>query len=238
MMKHLVPMAMINKSLFRSIAFLILLLQVGTIVAIAQNTDFKGRVGVKASGDFSDRISGSIELEQRFKSNLSLFDKTIVEPEISYAIFNNLKVGLVWRSLVEQNSQYQRQFQHRGGIFASYKTDIDDFVVKLKAGLQYGFDDLSGPSKNNQRKLVDRNSISVEYNWFGTKITPFAEYEIFCHLNHPQGAIFNQFRIKAGTAYRLGKKSEINLYYMFENEFNVSNPSDSHILGIGYSYKF
>jgi len=48
---------------------------------------------------------------------------------------------------------------------------------------------------------------------------------------------FNKMRYKVGTNYELNLKSELSLRYMLEDEFNVVEPLQAHILVLGYSMK-
>jgi hypothetical protein len=103
--------------------------------------------------------------------------------------------------------------------------------------MQYGFDYLTHSFMwSNQQELVNRNSVTVQYKWFGKPITPEAGLELYCHLNHPGGAIVNKLRTKAGVTYRVNKKTDVQVYYYFDNEFNVAYPTDSHILGLSCSF--
>jgi hypothetical protein len=203
----------------------------------AQTTDFRARAGVKIQKDITKKLSASLEYEHRFYNYLTCFDKALIEPSVSYELFPFLKVGAEWRFMVDQNLVRKIGFKQRATVFIRFQRSIDDFDIKLQTALQYGFDELT-LSVNNNQNLVNRNTIDIEYNWFGSKFTPFATYEFFYHINDPNGGIINQWRAKAGTAYRITKKTEISLYYLFENEFNVAYPVDANVIGIGFSHKF
>jgi len=195
------------------------------------------RLSGDVSTDIGQRFKANLEYEHRFDKNLTTFDKAYLEPALSFDIANNLKIGASYRVMLDQNSKRVSSFEQRAGAFVRYDTSIDDFDFKLKTAIQYGFDDLTNASNYIQQKLISRTSVAVEYNWFGSKFKPFASYEFFVHLNHPNGTIANQWRLKAGTDYRLSKKAAINIYYMFENEFNVVAPIDANVIGLGFSYK-
>jgi hypothetical protein len=104
--------------------------------------------------------------------------------------------------------------------------------------MQYGFDDLSVANDFINNKLVSRNSIQIDYDWFGTKLRPYAKYEFFTHLNHPQGTIINQQRMSLGSSYKISKALSVDAFYMFENEMNIVAPVNAHILGAGIEYSF
>lgn len=203
----------------------------------AQTTDFRARAGVKIQKDITKKLTASLEYEHRFDNNLTCFDKALIEPSLSYDVFKFLRIGAEWRFMVDQNLKREIAYKQRAAVFVKYKRSIDDFDISLRTALQYGFDELT-LSVNNSQNLVSRNTLEIEYNWFGSKFTPFIGYEFFYHINDPNGGIINESRTKAGTSYSLSKKSEISVYYLFENEFNVANPVDAHVVGIGFSHKF
>lgn len=204
----------------------------------AQNTDVKLRLSAKVEKEISKKLSGSLEYEHRLDQNLSTFDKAFLEPSVSYDLNKSMKVGAVYRIILDQNKVREQGMEQRVAAYVRYSLEYDDFEFQVKTALQYGFDDLTNSSFSYDQKLISRTSLEVQYNWFGSKFTPFASAELFYHINDPKGGIINQTRMKAGTAYKISKSSKVQVYYLFENEFNVAYPVDAHILGASYSFKF
>lgn len=204
----------------------------------AQTTDFRLRAGLKIQKEITKKIAASVEYEHRFDNNLTTFDQALLEPSLSYDIVKFMSVGAEWRFMVDQDQKRLIRYKQRGAFFIRFRKTLGDFDFKLKTAIQYGFDDLTANSNNNRQKLINRNSLEIDYSWFGTKITPFAGYEFFYYINDPNGSIINLWRLKAGVSYRLSKSSDISVYYIFENEFNVANPVDANVIGFSYSYKF
>lgn len=206
--------------------------------SVAKTTDFRLRLSTKVENEFGKKLSASLEYEHRFNQNLTTFDKAFLEPTVSYQLIKPLELGLHYRLSLNQNKTREQHFEQRVASYLRYKFEFDDFEFRLKTILQYGFDDITNPSFSYDQKLVNRNSLEIQYNWFGTKITPFAAGELFYYINDPQGGILNQARVKAGAEYDINKHSKLQAYYMYESEFNVAFPVNSHTLGFGYSYKF
>jgi predicted porin len=231
-MKRQAMVTMIN-----TIKKFLLLTTIGAFASItgnAQEVDYRARAGVKVQKDITKQLSASIEYEHRFDNYLTTFDKALIEPSLSYELFPFLRIGADWRFMIDQNRTREIEFKQRAAIFVRTQYDVDDFEIKLRTALQYGFDDLTFSSG---QKLISRNTIEVEYNWFGSKFKPSVSYEFFYHINNTNGGIINQWRAKAGTSYRLSKKSELSLNYLFEKEINVAYPVNAHVIGIGLSYK-
>lgn len=206
--------------------------------ANAQSSDFRMRFSAKVENEITKKLSASIEYEHRFDQNLTTFDKALLEPSVSYELIKPLEIGMNYRLSLDQNKTRERGFEQRIAGYIRYKFEFDDFECRLKTILQYGFDDLTNPSFSYDQKLVNRNSFEIQYNWFGTRITPFAFGELFYYINNPHGGIVNQARIKTGAEYEISNHSKLQAYYMYENEFNVAFPVNSHTLAFGYAYKF
>jgi hypothetical protein len=203
----------------------------------AQSTDVRSRMAIELSGDITNRMEGSIEIQERQKNNLATFDKAFVEPALSYKLNKAWRTGVEVRLMVDSKRNGSVAYRMRPAAYLRYKFDVDDFEIRLKTSLQYGFDDLTNLYLSYNQKLISRNSVNIEYNWFGTKLKPGIGAEFYYHINNPQGGIVNQVRLKAGVNYRINKKSNIDVYYLFDNELNVSYPVDAHVLGLTYALK-
>jgi hypothetical protein len=228
---------MISKSL-KYLLLLLTLVPGSVLESGAQTTDLRLRAGVKVQKKISKDFLANIEYEHRLNNYLSTFDKSNLQVSLSYDINKNIRTGISWRASADQNRRRIIEYKQRGSVFLRYKRSIDDFDINLKTLLQYGFDDLTNPSFSYGQNLINRNSIGIEYNWFGTKLKPFIGCELFYHVNHPNGGIINNFRIDLGILYRISRNSDLSFYYLFDNEFNVAYPVDAHVIGIGYTFKF
>lgn len=201
--------------------------------AVAGNSDFGTRIGADVSHEFYNKLGVAVEAEQRFRGNTSIYDKTLIEPSAYYDIVKNFRVGASCRVAYDRSKKGEYTFKQRGSGYVRYRFKLDDFDIRAKVALQYGFDDLTNSSSSN--KLINRNSLTVKYQWFGKPITPEAGCEMFYHINNETGAIVNQMRYKLGIAYKINKKSDIKIYYLIDDEFNVKAPTDTHVLGFSYS---
>lgn len=237
-MKNLVQATMmIKRNITAFLLFIVLTLPISKM-GNAQTTDFRLKASLKIQKVFIKKITASIEYEHRFDNYLTTFDQALIEPSISFDIIKPLCIGAEWRFMADQDIIRRISYKQRGAFFIRYKKTIGDFEFKFRTAIQYGFDDLTNYSSNNRKKLINRNYFSADYNWFGSRVTPFAGYEFFYHINTPNGGIINQWRLKIGCGYQISKSSDIYLNYIFENEFNIANPVDAHVIGFGYSFKF
>lgn len=204
----------------------------------AQNPDLRIRLYGELQKEITRKIDVNFKYEHRLNKYITSFDKAFFEPSLSYSLNNNIRFGASYRMGLNQNNLYKRKIQNRTSAYAQYRFEFDDFRLRIRSILQYGFDDLSILNDFLNNKLVTRNSIQIDYNWFGTKFKPYSKYEFFIHLNHPQGTIINQQRLSFGTNYDINNTFSLKTFYMFENEMNIVNPLNIHILGAGIDYSF
>lgn len=208
----------------------------GHISLTARNTDFRSRLGVNLSADLTQDLGLGVSFEQRFSNHLTLIDKALAEPELYYKLNKNFRIGGTWRISYDRSYKGYYSVKHRYTGYLRYRFLIDDFDCRIKTALQYGVDDLTSSIYSTDNNLIHRNSFDIKYKWFGKPFTPGLGFELYTHLNHPQGTIVNQLRAKAGVTYKINKKSDLELYYLFDNEFNIAYPTSSHILGLSYSF--
>jgi len=198
----------------------------------AAQTDLGSRIGIKLKTEAIKDVEFGLNIQQRFENNLSTFDKFIVEPGVAYDLSKSFKTGVEYRFSLSQNQRRIRDSRHRFSGFIRYKKDIDDFDLRVKTSLQYGMDNESSSFLDYRNRLFSRNSFSLSYNIFGSKLTPKAEYEFFYHVSNPNGGIINAWRITASVDYELSKNKTLAVFYIFDKELNVVSPINAHIFGV------
>ena len=83
-------------------------------------------------------------------------------------------------------------------------------------------------AKNN---LSLRSRLSVKYDIPNCKINPFISAELYTRLDKWQA--FDKARYRAGASYKINKKNDISLFYLYEDV--SGNDPDCHAVGFEYS---
>ncbi len=79
-----------------------------------------------------------------------------------------------------------------------------------------------------------RSRLQVNYDIKNTPLTPFANAEMF----HGEGGL-QKVRYTVGTSLALTKHHNLKVYYRFRDIYGTNeDEQDTHVLGIGYTYKF
>ena len=178
------------------------------------------------------------ELEQRFKNNSLQYNRTLLTLGAEYDPAKWLSLGGAGRVVFVADREGQIHPRYRIHFDGTGSYDLSEFTFSFRTRLQYGFEDILLFSDLKENSLVSRNRLKVRYHFFGTKFRCFASLESWHYLSELPGPVFLKMKYTAGLSYDLNFRSRFSLRYIFEDEFNVSNPDQLHILVIGYEHSF
>lgn len=85
--------------------------------------------------------------------------------------------------------------------------------------------------KEAKENLSLRSRLSIKYDIPNCKINPFVSAELYTRLDKWQA--YDKARYRAGLSYKINKKNDISLFYLYEN-VNGNDP-DCHAIGFEYS---
>lgn len=201
-----------------------------------QQKDFQSWYELELNVDLKSGIDLSLEAEQRFDNNSLQYDRSLVTLEADYDLTGWFNVEMGLRGILKTNSERRLQTRYRIHTDATFEHSVSDFDCSLRSRLQYGFDDQIIRDVTGYNKLVNRNKLKVDYHIFGTRIGLSAYVESYHLLSGSPIRSFYKMRYSAEIQYMLNFRSDINLRYILEDEFNVTDPLQSHILKLGFSY--
>jgi len=192
---------------------------------------------IAISKKIGDRWKVSLEEEFRFTEDISRFDIFFTDLGLDYKINKHFSAGVNYRFYQNQNSDGDFVTQHRFSTNINYKQKLDRFTFEYRLQFQNKDEDfLSGNSENNVYNL--RNKISVDYDIKNFKLEPYFQAEIFRKYETGEESYFNKMRWKLGASYPVTRKSDIELFYIIDNELNQSYPKTTYVLGLGYKFSF
>jgi Protein of unknown function (DUF2490) len=223
---------------FRTILIHFVLLFVTAGMSLyAQQKDFQSWYEVQVKTALKNGINVSGELEQRFKNNSLQYDRTLLTLAASYDPLDYLGVGGGVRFLMASDKEGVISPRYRVHANATGKYVIGGVDLSLRVRFQYGFEDFLYFTEIRDNVFANRNKLKVAYHLYGTRIDLFVSTETWGLFNNLDGRFFKKIRYSAGASYNLNFQSELSLRYILEDEFNRTNPLQSHILVLGYSYK-
>ncbi len=220
----------------KNIGLLFLLVFLLPVLSHSQTSDAKLWLGVSLEKKLNKKFNASIDLEQRFYNNVSSIDRFLLEPSLSYKLSKRWSLNLKYRIWKRQTVEQYYELHQRTSMGLSYKKKLHGINFRITGRLQYGMPDNYENNYYVSKRLLTRNSMKASYKIFGTRYTPFCKYELFTSLKRLDFLNY-QWRLAGGSSIYINDDIDLQVYYIYENEYNVLNPVSSHIWGFSLNYK-
>ncbi len=203
-----------------------------------QQRDFQSWWELELRKDLRGGFDIAGELEQRFRNNSLQYDRTLVTITGGYGVNRYLDLNMGVRGVAVMSRELQMQSKFRVHADATGSVMLGGIDLSLRTRFQYGFDDVLEVGYFRLNTLVNRNRLKAAFHLFGTRFDLFAYAETWHLLNDVPSRLTYKLRLSGGVEYALNFVSGLTLRYILEDEFNVRNPLQSHILIVGYGYRF
>ena len=181
--------------------------------------------------EFNKELSKKWELsfipEIRLQDDLSV-DEYIFEGKRGYEPFKFLGFAAAYRYNTNVTNSGNVSF-HSAVFDITGSTEFDRFDASLRTRITNDTDGGDVPWKT----FYFRPRVKLQYNIKGSKIEPFANYELFMNLK--ENDVYKG-RFDIGCTRKFGDFHRIGLYYRLQDYF--SERQSIHILGIDYRFKF
>ncbi len=152
--------------------------------------------------------------------------------------FSFLKVSLAYRSIEKFQIDNSISFRHRAMLDISLKKKFGSFDLSYRQRIQSEVRNVYSSDIGSIPEWYSRNKFAVKYD-LDKPITPYLAVEFRYQINNPRSVESNKQwhrnRYFAGINYKRNDKNSFGLYYMIQQEFNVSAPQDLYIIGLEYS---
>ncbi len=203
-----------------------------------QVEDFQSWWELELNKKISGRLDLNAEIEQRFKNNSLQYSRTLLTLSASYDLLDFLRLGGGARTVFVMDREQQLHARYRLHLDGVGSYDLSGFDLSLRIRLQYGFDDFTVLRYLALNTLVNRNRLKVTHHIFGTRFGWFASAESWHGSTLESQWLTFGMRYSAGARFSPNFTSRFSLRYILENEFNVVNPRQLHVLVLGYTYRF
>lgn len=232
------------------------------LLAHAQGSDFGIWTSLGATKKLDKKWTVGLEAELRNRNDSKTISRWTGEVSASYKIQPWLKASAAYK-LIDDNNREKITYhtdgsennwrpsywglKHRVSLSLTGSVDLGGWSLSLRERWQYTY----RPEKVTSRydfdnewwekttvkgkgKNVLRSRLQVEYNIPKCKIDPFAHVELFNAWN------IQKVRYTLGADWKLQKRHVVTAFYRYQdvNGDDDDNDPDSHILGLGYTYKF
>ena len=193
--------------------------------------------GIKINYDITTKLGFSFEEEVRLFDNFSKLDKYYSELGLSFEVNEFIEIGAYYRFASIKNPDVNYSHYHRFHSEIILNSDLKRYNFSFRSRFQTKYTDPYVSDNGKIPRDYLRNKISVSYNIRKSPITPFACYEIFYQLNNQYGNVIDKSWFTLGMKYRFKNRDRISVFYRLSQEYNVADPLNLNIIGIGYSTK-
>jgi hypothetical protein len=232
-----------------------------SVPAVAGDDDFGLWLGAEVDKKLSDHWGLYAGGEFRNRANLKEVDRWTADVGAEYRINDYLRLSAGYE-LLYRHTAYKETYHDDDGtvnkMIPPYWSLRHRFNVSLTTGFTWGLFGFSlrerwqytyRPEAKNKKYDTDteewgdvkgsgdhvlRSRLQVEYCIPRSKFRPYASVELY----NGSGGI-EKVRYSAGTKYKINKKNELKVYYLFQKHDDDSDGSvNNHVLGVSYEYKF
>lgn len=203
---------------------------------MAQVNDAGLWTNISLEKKISKKISIVASEELRFNENISELGTFFTEIGPQFKVYKGFNAGISYRFIQKRQLDDSYSIRHRINTDLSYRFKIKDFTFSLRERyqIQYGENYFIGEGETAKTTL--RSKLSIKY-----RINKKWDASVFGEVFNPlfTGETYSSdFRTGAGIDYQIIKPLSLELFYLFNKELNVANPTHDYISGIGLTYSF
>jgi hypothetical protein len=195
-------------------------------VACAQETIFQTWTSAGIEKKLSKKLSLLLSEELRFGFDKPHQYSFLSEAGTKYKLGKKMDASINLRVTVRGN-----EITYRPYVDLSYEVDIQKFTIEPRLRYQYQL------QKNEPSESYFRAKSTVKYA-INKRWQPYVSGELFYHAFYYKGSLFDEYRLAAGIEHTYKKVHTIKIFYLFDQEFNVNNPTQRHAAGLAYEYEF
>lgn len=211
---------------------------------------FKGRIlsqeskdaGLWATVGIEKKINKKFSLfiieEYRQRENFTRPNLLYTQPGISFRPYDFLKISLAYRFIDKYLKDNSISFRHRLLLDITLKKKFGRFGLSFRERIQAENRNILSSESGKVPEWYSRNKLEVKYD-IDKPITPYVSIELRYQIRNPRAIesdkMWSRNRYAFGLDYKRSDKHSFGLYYLIQQEYNVSAPQNLFIVGLEYS---
>ncbi len=186
------------------------------------------------------KINFVIDQEFRLRENFQRINLFYTNIGIDYKATKWLKISPTYRTIQKKRFDGTFSYRHRLMLDLTFKKKLQKFTLSERARYQIEVQDLYTSKKGKLAEQFLRFKTDIKYS-ANDQITPYVSCELRYQIHSPRGDGpvydngFHRIRNVAGLEYNINKDNSVNLYYLIQSEFNISDRESIYIIGIAYT---
>ncbi len=200
---------------------------------IAQEKDFQLWLDIEATAALEKGFYISLNNEQRFYENVSLFGRNKSDLTLGYNINPEFAISASYRKnyyylftdITSSKSRWMTTFNYS----PRYKRWRFDFRVRLSNDSETFV-----PGWFEQR-VIHRERVRIRYNFRKSPFRVQASGETYFPISYTPFELM-KLRLSCGVQIKVSDNHRFEIGYLREQEFNTTNPMTAYVLQLGYRY--
>jgi hypothetical protein len=202
----------------------------------SQNKDAQLWTSVSAEAKIVKKLTANVAQEVRLNENITEVGTIYTDLGLEYKVNKHFQFSLNYRFVEKRRSDDYYSFRTRIYIDLKYDKKIKPFQIHFRSRIQNELADIGRAADGGIPEYYLRNKLTVKLDKW-KKLSPFVSVELFSPLEDEYKGLFDEIRSSAGIDYDLSKHHKVELFYMIQQEMNVSRPETDFVLGLGYAFK-
>ena len=224
-----------------SILLLSIVALMATVHAQEDQSDLNSWLVAAFEFEPADKVRLGIEGQLRLKDDISVVDQYFGELNAQYKLPHGFRIGAGLRYIRDNDTRgniqgYENHLRYN--FDASYRHKIKRFGLRYRVRYQNRNELNISKSEGDVHREALRFRARFTYDFKKWKLDPFLSGELFNRFrarNYDNG--FNKYRLSLGTDYKVKKFGRLAFAYLFEKEFNITDPRTFHIFKLGYTFE-
>ena len=193
-------------------------------------------VDLSISKKFSKKLDVSLGMTNRIgdlglQTNFSQFS-------VKYKLSDWIKPSIDYRLVINRQENGAYQFSNRLNSNIQFSKELKRFDFGLRFRYQYSFSKLVSQQNDPEFDLAYRFRPSISYDIKNSIISPTMSVEYFYNPeNSTLGNRFTKTRYILGFDLELKGSHELTFAYILDQQINLPDPLQKHIVSISYNYK-
>lgn len=179
--------------------------------------------------------------EYRLKENFTRNNLFYTDLGLFYKPVDLIKVSLSYRSIEKFQLDESISFRHRITLDVLLKKKFQQFALSFRQRLQTEYRNVYSSELGSIPEWYTRSKLTLKYD-LEKPITPYVAVELRFQINNPRSVevnnLWHRARYIAGLDYKRNDTHTFGLYYLIQQEWNLSSPQNLYIVGLEYSLSF
>lgn len=194
---------------------------------------------VSVEYEFKNNLTLVLDEEFRLKDNFSSVNLFYTNLGITYEPNRSIRFGLIYRNIQKFRLDGSVSFRNRLMFDVLLKKKYGEWAFSLRTRLQGEVQDYYTSEFGKMAEYYLRNKVEVKYdiNRWTPSVSVELRYQIYERKTPETNGLYHRVRPTLGLDYKINKHNSCGVYYLIQNEWNVSERDELFIVGLQYVLK-